>query len=88
MKMIATDRFARSYNRLPVHIQRLADKQLTILLSNPQHPSLRFKKMKGIRGKVPLFEIRVTQGYRIVCQMHNDFYILYNIGTHDILGRP
>lgn len=87
MKLITTDRFAKSYAKLPSRIQLQVDKQLDLLLNNPHHPSLNFKKMRGILGKISFFEIRVSQGYRIVFQIQDDYYILYNIGSHDILER-
>lgn len=45
MKLLFTKNFVRDYRKLPQHIQELTDKQLGLLLSNPQHPSLNLKKM-------------------------------------------
>ena len=82
-------RFTKSYNalyrKLPQDIKERADKQLRLLLHNPQHPSLRLQKMKGYGD---LWKIRVTMHYRIVFQIEGDRYILRKIGPHDILDRP
>jgi len=70
---------------LPQPIQEAADKQLGVLLSKPDHPSLNRKKMQGLPG---IWEARVTKAYRFTFQVEGDLYILRNIGTHDILGKP
>jgi mRNA interferase RelE/StbE len=85
MKLSFTKNFIREYTKLPKQIQRLADKQLEILLSNPQHPSLGIKKMQDPRR---IWECRVTESYRFTFQIENDVYILRKIGTHDMLRNP
>ena len=62
-----------------------ADKQLGLLLSNPQHPSLSIKKMQDPRN---IWEGRVTESYRFTFQIEEDTYILRKVGTHDILKKP
>ncbi len=88
MKLVPTERFLRAYSRLPARIQRQVDKQLELLLENPRHPSLQVKKIKGVRGKVPLFEARVTLGHRLTFQIQGEFYILRVVGPHSILESP
>jgi len=41
----ANSDFWREYERLPVEIRVRADKQFALLKSNPEHPSLQFKKV-------------------------------------------
>ena len=77
--------FDRDYARLPQRIQERAEKQLALLLSNPQHPSLHLKKMEGWGD---IWEGRVTRGYRFTFTQEGDTYSLRRIGTHDILKRP
>ena len=45
MKHQATPRFWQAYAKLPVEVQRLADKNYTLWLQDSQHPSLHFKKV-------------------------------------------
>ena len=63
----------------------LTDKQLELLLSNLQHPSLNIKKMQDPRE---IWEGRVTESYRFTFQIQGDDYILRRVGTHDILKNP
>ncbi len=45
MKHFASSQFWRAYQKLPTEIQRLADRSYRRLKSNPNHPSLHFKKI-------------------------------------------
>ena len=85
MKLSFTKNFVQEYRKLPKQIQRLADKQLETLLSNPQHPSLGIKKMQDPRR---IWECRVTASYRFTFQIEHDLYILRKVGTHDMLRNP
>jgi len=87
MKFLATEPYFKAYHKLPRHIQRQTDKQLGILLENPRHPSLQIKKIKGA-GKPPIFELRVTRGYRLTFQIEGEYYILRKVGTHNIIYNP
>ncbi len=85
MKVLHTDSFRKDFQHLPVQIQKQAEKQLSLFLSNPRHPSLHTKKMEGFRN---LWEGRITRAYRFTYLIQADTYILRRIGTHDILKRP
>ena len=50
MKLLRSVRFERSYAKAPPEIQRAFDKQLSLLLQNPHHPSLHTKKYDESRG--------------------------------------
>lgn len=85
MKLSFTKTFIRNYRKLPSKMQQQTDKQLELLLSDPKHPSLNTKKMNDPRD---VWEGRITYSYRFTFQIHEDQYILRNIGTHDILRKP
>jgi mRNA interferase RelE/StbE len=85
MRLLFTKTFVRDYRRLPEATQNTVDKQLELLLSNPQHPSLNTKKMNDPRG---IWEARVTAGYRFTFQIEGDIYVLRKVGTHAILKKP
>jgi len=51
MVHLATEGFWRAYQVLPLAIRNRADKQFALLKSNPQHPSLQFKKVGESRGQ-------------------------------------
>ena len=84
MRLSFTKTFIKNYRKLPQRIQAATDKQLELLLSNPQHPSLNIKKMQDPRE---IWEGRVTESYRFTFQIQGDDYILRRVGTHDILKK-
>jgi mRNA interferase RelE/StbE len=85
MRLERTAQFKRDFVSLPEEIQRRIEKQLAILLQNPRHPSLRIKRMEGIRD---IWEGRITKSYRFTFQMKGDTCILRRVGRHDILETP
>ncbi len=85
MKVRTTATFDRDYAGLPEAVRRQADRQLARLLGDARHPSLRLKKMKGREG---IWEIRVNDGYRITLQIEGEVWTLRRIGTHDVLKNP
>ena len=85
MKLLFTKNFVREYRKLPQQIQKATDKQLGLLLSNPQHTSLNIKKMQDPRN---IWEGHVTESYRFTFQIEEGTYILRKVGTHDIFNKP
>lgn len=85
MRLSPTEHFRRCCLRLQAEIQDQVDGKLEVLLSNPRHPSLQAKRMKGTPG---VWELRVSQGYRLTYQIDGDLYVLRRVGTHDVLRRP
>jgi len=85
MKIAFSKHFVRCYRKLPAELQKAVDKQLELLLANPQHPSLNLKKMQDPRN---IWEGRVSVSYRFTLQIKNDVYLLRKVGTHDILNNP
>ncbi len=80
-----TVQFKKCYKKLPQHIQETTLKQLGLLLSNPDHPSLNIKKMNDPRN---IWEGRITKSYRFTFQIEDDVYTLRKVGTHDMLRNP
>ena len=76
-------KFAKStekdYKKLSLNIQKKADKQFELLLTNYHHPSLRSRKM----GKGNIFEARVDRHYRFTFQIEEDEINILTIGPHD-----
>ena len=75
--------FLQDYRSLPKEIQGRVDKQLGLLLSNPRHPSLRLKRLKG----TDRYEIRISQVYRLPFRSSDQVLELRRIGTHDLLRQ-
>jgi hypothetical protein len=85
MKHFAPPEFWECYDRLPEAVQRLADKNFELLKSNPQHPSLHFKKIGRLRSA------RVGIQYRALAVEDGDDLVWFWIGPHGeydrILGK-
>jgi len=65
-----------NYDKLPLEIRKLADKNFELLKINSAHPSLQFKKV----GKV--WSVRVGLYYRAVATQIEDGFLWVWIGTH------
>lgn len=63
-------------------IQERFVEKLGFFLADPFHPSLQSKKM---HGRVAIWEVRITQGYRFTFEKDGGMVVLRCIGTHDIL---
>ena len=85
MQVEAAQTFLRLYKRLPPDIKERTKKSLELLQSNPSHPSLGHKKMAG---QEEIFELRISQNYRMTYQKMGNVAILRKIGTHDLLRNP
>jgi len=85
MQLYATEKFKKQYKTLPAPIKKQVKKQLALLMSNINHPSLNSKKMQDPRD---IWDARISRSYRFTFQIKNDFYILRTVGTHDILKSP
>jgi mRNA-degrading endonuclease RelE of RelBE toxin-antitoxin system len=80
-----TKRFVKDYAVLTDDLKERTEKVISILLKDPYHPSLRIKKMEGRRG---IWELRVSDSYRLTFQIAGDTYIIRRVGTHDVLKKP
>jgi hypothetical protein len=68
--------FWELFNKLPIEIQSIAKKNFDILKSNPQHPSLHFKKVNEF------WSIRIGLRYRALGVQKNEDVIWFWIGNH------
>ncbi len=72
-------RFWRHYAQLPPEVRALADKNYTLLKSDPLHPSLHFKKV-GRRRE--LWSVRVGEHYRALGTEKPEGIVWFWIGPH------
>jgi hypothetical protein len=72
----AAPSFWRAYRQLPKAIRALADKQFQLLKSNPQHPSLHFKRVGRFHAA------RVGAHYRALAVDAPDGILWFWIGSH------
>ena len=75
-----SDKFKRSYKKLPVSIQKKFSKQIKFLIRDFHHPSIRTKKLTGAED---IWEARVDRKYRFLFQITNNILRLLLIGPHD-----
>ena len=86
MKIARTERFRRSYRKLPPEDKELVKKAIRLLMENPRHPGLRVKRIKGTVG---IWEARVSRSCRMTFEIRGDMYLLRNVGKHDeTLKKP
>ncbi len=79
MKSQITDDFPDCFRRLPETVREQARKAYRLWRSNPQHPSLHFKR---VHSTEPLHSVRVSLGWRVVGLLENDAITWSWSGSH------
>jgi len=77
----ASSSFWATYQELPSHVGKLADKNFQLLKSDPSHPSLHFKRVG------PFWSVRVGRNWRALGQPVGDDIVWFWIGTHQEYDR-
>jgi mRNA interferase RelE/StbE len=86
MEFIYTDKFKRSYKQLSKEEKKALQKKLLLMDKNPQHPSLRTKKVQGTDN---IFECGINMAVRMTRQYDGKSILLRIIGDHDeVLRNP
>jgi len=80
VKSIITASFRKLLDDLPIQIQEKANDSYLQFKQNPNHPSLRFKK---VHPELPIYSVRITKNYRAVGQLDGDVVIWFWIGSHE-----
>ena len=81
MSHFASPGFWECYQPLPADIRLLADKNFQLLKSNPNHPSVQFKKVGRYRSA------RVGLQYRALAIEVDDGLLWFWIGNHTDYDR-
>jgi hypothetical protein len=76
MAHIATAKFWIAYDRLPEAVRDLAEKNYELLKTNPQHPSLHFKKVGDF------WSVRIGRNYRALAVDSSEGMAWFWIGPH------
>ncbi|MGB7294217.1 MAG: hypothetical protein WBC70_01380 [Candidatus Aminicenantales bacterium] len=87
LKLARTERFKKSALELDGRTRKKLRKQLEILISDPRHPSLSVKKIRGTKA---IFEARVDDHYRFTFEFgERNEIILRVVGPHNsALKKP
>jgi hypothetical protein len=78
VRSVATRRFWLLFHSLPGDIQKLAVKNYRLWRSDPQHPSLHFRRLQG----TDRFTIRVGDHYRALGHLTAETITWVWIGSH------
>ena len=81
MNHFATPGFWFHYRHLPPPIRDLADKNFGLLKQDPQHPSLRLKKIRNY------WSARVGLHYRALAKERTEGLVWFWIGSHSEYER-
>jgi hypothetical protein len=76
MSHFASPAFWQAYDKLPVPVRELADKNYALLKTDPRHPSLHFKKV----GR--FWSVRVGLHYRALATEIDGDLLWFWIGSH------
>ena len=79
MKYLRMPRFKSEFRKFPKEVQNAFEKQITFLLQDIRHPSLRAKKYD--EGAC-IWHARVTKNVRFYFRITEDTYELLNIRKH------
>lgn len=79
MKYVLPQHLKEKLDTLPVGIQTKFWKQVSFLLQNLRHPSLRAKKYSESEN---IWQARVDQNYRFYFRIQKDLYVLLDIRPH------
>lgn len=78
-KAVFSNQSLRQIKKLPETTKRKLEKQLSYLLKNISHPSLRAKKFDEIRD---IWQARVDDYYRFYFQIRKDVYRILTVIKH------
>jgi mRNA interferase RelE/StbE len=81
LRLTLTERFRKSALELEPEARERLRKQIGLLASDPRHPSLRVKKIKGTGS---IFEARVDRDIRFTFEFRGRHEIIVRVvGPHD-----
>jgi mRNA interferase RelE/StbE len=76
--------FKRYFKELSPIKQEKFYRALKLLLTDPNHPSLRTSKLYETKSQ---FECRISKSFRLIFEKENNEYYLRYVGDHTILDR-
>jgi mRNA interferase RelE/StbE len=84
-RLTRTERFKKNVLELDKKTREKLKKQLVHLMTEPRHPSLQIRKIKGT---LSIFEARVNDFYRFTFEYgENNEIILRVVGPHNFIPR-
>ena len=80
MKSLTRPSFWHAYDGLNPRARDAARKAYCLFADNPDHPSLRFKKLGGYPN---IWSVRINEQYRAVGERNGDTVVWAWIGSHN-----
>ena len=74
-----TEKFRALYDSAPREVQAKARVAYELWRLNPQHPSLRFKK---VHASLPVYSVRIDLDWRALGVLEGDIAVWFWIGPH------
>jgi plasmid maintenance system killer protein len=71
--------FRQDFALLPAAVKRQAREAYCQFIANPNHPSLKFKKLPPHED---IWSIRINNNYRAIGRYRNDVIVWFFIGSH------
>lgn len=82
-KIHYTSVYLKSYEDIPIQIQKIQDRKEKLFRGNPFNQILKTHKLKGKYES--FYSYSVTHSYRVLFRfLSGDKVIFYDIGTHEI----
>lgn len=72
------------FDDLPAEMQRQSQEAFERFQTDPSHPGLHFKQLKGFPT---YWSVRISIGYRAVCERKEDTLYWFWIGSHAAFDR-
>jgi mRNA-degrading endonuclease RelE of RelBE toxin-antitoxin system len=79
MKSSTTKDFRKRLDQLPASVREQADKAYALWKTNPNHPSLQFKR---VSQRQPIYSARISLNYRALGLLEKEQIYWFWIGTH------
>lgn len=80
MKSLTRPSFWRAYDGLGPQVREAARRAYALFAENPDHPSLRFKKLAGYEQ---VWSVRISEQYRAVGARERDTIVWVWVGSHN-----
>jgi len=86
MKIVETNRFRKSFEKLDQQTRKKAHKQFQLFFRDLFHPSLHTEKLKPKQSNI--WSFRVDRNFRVIFTFLNQETILVlDVGPHDIYKK-
>lgn len=74
-----TEKFRKSFSKLPEQVKKQARAAYELFALDPYHPSLHFKR---VHSREPIFSVRISREYRVLGVQKEKEIIWFWIGSH------